>query len=119
MVDYKLGAVETKFADFIWDNEPMSTRDLVDFCISELHWKRPTTYSVLRKLCEKGFFKMEDSVVTALITREEYNSIQSERFVEETFHGSLPAMVLSFASRKKMTKEEFDELYKAIESIQE
>ena len=62
---------------------------------------------------------MEDSVVTALITREEYNSIQSEKFVEETFHGSLPAMVLSFASRKKMSKEEFDELYKAIESIQE
>ena len=65
------------------------------------------------------FREAKDSVVTALITREEYNSIQSEKFVEETFHGSLPAMVLSFASRKKMTKEEFDELYKAIESIQE
>ena len=119
MVDYQLGAVETKFADFIWDNAPLRTRELVDFCISELHWKRPTTYSVLRKLCEKGFFKMENSIVTVLVTREEYHSIQSEKFVEETFHGSLPAMVLSFASRKKMSAEEFQELYKAIESIRE
>lgn len=119
MVDYKLGAVEQKFADYIWEHAPLTTRKLVDFCISQLGWKRPTTYSVLRKLCEKGFFRMENSTVTVLTTKEEYNSIQSEKFVEETFHGSLPKMIVAFASRKKMSKEEFDELYKAIESIQE
>ncbi len=119
MVDYKLGAVEQKFADFIWEHAPLTTRELVDFCISQLGWKRPTTYSVLRKLCEKGFFRMENSTVTVVTTKEEYNSIQSEKFVEETFDGSLPKMIVAFASRKKMSKEEFNELYEAIESIQE
>lgn len=119
MEDYKLGVVESKFADFIWDNEPMTTRELVDICTEELGWKRPTTYSVLRKLCEKGFFKMENSMVTALVSKDEYNSFQSEKFVEETFQGSLPAMVLSFGARKKLTQKEVDELYKVIDSMKE
>ena len=119
MVDYKLGNIEQKFADFIWEHAPLSTKELVNFCVSQLGWKRPTTYSVLRKLCEKGFFQMENSMVTVLTTKEEYNSIQSEKFVDETFKGSLPKMIVAFASRKKMSREEFDELYAAIESIQE
>ena len=118
MIDYKLGPIETRFADIIWDNEPMITKQLVDICAEELSWKRTTTYSILKKLCEKGFFKMENSIVTALVSKDEYNSIQSEKFVEETFHGSLPALVLAFGSRKKLSKEEIEELHKAIDSME-
>lgn len=77
MEDYKLGAIESRFADIIWDNEPMSTKQLVALCAEELQWKRTTTYSVLKKLCEKGFFKMENSMVSALVTKADYNSFQS------------------------------------------
>ena len=119
MEDYKLGAIENRFANFIWDNAPMTTRELVDLCAKELEWKRTTTYSVLKKLCEKGFFKMENSVVTALVTREEYSAAQSEKFVEETFDGSLPALVLAFGSRKKLSKKEIDDLQKIIDSMKE
>lgn len=117
MEDYKLGAIESRFADIIWDNEPMTTKQLVDLCAEELNWKRTTTYSILKKLSEKGFFKMENSKVTSLVSKEEYNSYQSEKFVEETFAGSLPALVLSFGSRKKLSQDEIDELQKVIDSM--
>ena len=117
MEDYKLGAIESRFADIIWDNEPMTTKQLVDLCAEELCWKRTTTYSILKKLCEKGFFKMENSMVTSLVSKQEYNARQSEKFVQETFAGSLPALVLSFGSRKKLSQEEIDELQKGIDSM--
>ena len=100
MEDYMLGAIESRFADIIWDNEPMTTKELVDACAEELNWKRPTTYSILKKLSEKGFFKMEDRMVVSLISKAEYNARQSEKFVQETFAGSLPALVLSLAPGK-------------------
>ena len=117
MEEYKLGMIESRFADIIWNNEPMTTKELVKRCAEELNWKRTTTYSILKKLSEKGFFKMEDSVVTSLVSKAEYNSIQSEKFVEETFQGSLPALVLSFGSRKKLSQEEIEELQKVIDSM--
>lgn len=117
MEDYTLGTIESRFADFIWENEPMTTKELVDLCARELGWKRPTTYSVLKKLSEKGFFKMENKIVTALVTKNEYNARKSERFVEETFHGSLPALVLAFGSRKKLSQEEIDQLQQAIDQM--
>lgn len=117
MEDYKLGAIESRFADIIWDNEPMTTKQLVDLCAEELNWKRTTTYSILKKLSEKGFFRMENSMVTSLVSKEEYNAYQSEKFISETFHGSLPALVLSFGSRKKLDKAEIDELQKIIDGM--
>ena len=117
MVTYKLGPVETRFADIVWSNEPLSTRDLVEICGEELNWKRTTTYSILKKLCEKGFFKMDNSVVSALITKEEYHAIQSEMFLDETFQGSLPAMLVAFGSRKKLTKKEAEEIHKLIDKM--
>lgn len=117
MEDYKLGAIESRFADIIWDNEPMSTKQLVALCAEELQWKRTTTYSVLKKLCEKGFFKMENSMVSALVTKADYNSFQSEKFIQETFQGSLPALVLSFGSRKKLSPQEIEELQKIINDL--
>lgn len=117
MEDYQLGMIESRFADLIWDNAPMTTKELVDLCAEELNWKRPTTYSVLKKLSEKGFFKMENKTVTALVTKAEYSAMRSEKFVEENFHGSLPALVLSFGSRKKLSREEIDELQKIVDSM--
>ena len=117
MEDYKLGAIESRFADLIWENEPMTTRQLVELCAKELSWKRTTTYSVLKKLCEKGFFQMENSTVTAMVSREDYMALQSEKFVDETFDGSLPALVLAFGSRKKLSAQDIDELQKVIDSM--
>ncbi len=117
MEDYQLGVIESKFADIIWSNAPMTTRALVELCEKELNWKRTTTYSVLKKLCEKGFFQMENKVVTALVSKEEYNSFRSDKFIQETFSGSLPALVLSFGSRKKLSKKEIDELQSIIDSM--
>ena len=117
MEDYKLGAIESRFADIIWDNEPMTTKQLVALCAEELQWKRTTTYSVLKKLCEKGFFKMENSMVSTLVTKADYNSFQSEKFIQETFQGSLPALVLSFGSRKKLNPQEIEELQKIINDL--
>ncbi len=117
MVDYKLGAIESRFADIIWSNEPMATKQLVQMCADELNWKRTTTYTILKKLCEKGFFKMENSLITSLISREEYHSIQSEKFLEETFQGSLPALLVSFGSRKKLSQAEIEELHKVIDNM--
>lgn len=117
MEDYKLGAVESKFADIIWENAPMTTKQLVALCEEALKWKRTTTYTVLKKLCQKGFFAMENSVVTTLVSKEEYSSYQSEKFVRETFQGSLPALVLAFSSRNKLSDSEIDELRRVIDSI--
>ena len=119
MEDYRLGAIEARFADLIWEKAPLTTRELVSLCEEKLSWKRTTTYTVLKKLCDKGFFRMENKTVTALISKEEYNAMQSEKFVEETFQGSLPALVLSFGSRKKLSTQEIDELQKIIDSMKE
>jgi len=96
MSDYKLGAVESRFADIIWTHEPLSSGELV-------------------KLCEKGFFRNEDGVVTSVISREEYDARQSEQFVEETFHGSLPAFLAAFTRRKSLSQQEIDELQRLID----
>ena len=98
---FVLGEVQAAFADIIWTNEPVGSGELVKICERELKWKKPTTYTVLRKLCEKGLFKNEDGVVTSVISREEFNASKSEKFIEETFDGSLPAFIAAFISQKK------------------
>ena len=117
MEDYKLGVIESRFADIIWENEPITTKELVERCAEELSWKRTTTYTVLKKLCEKGFFEMRARVVTSLVSKSEYHSIQSEKFVDENFHGSLPALVVAFGSRKKLSQKEIEELQRVIDSM--
>lgn len=113
----KLGMVEARFADIIWDNEPLTTKELVAFCEKELNWKRTTTYTVLKKLCERGIFKTENSIVTALISKNEFYAIQSEKFVDETFAGSLPAFVAAFTSRKKPSEKEIEEIKRMIDKF--
>jgi len=112
--DYKLGAMETKFAELMWDNEPIPSGDLVKLCEKELSWKKSTTYTMLRRLCERGIFQNKNGVVSSLMSKQEFNALQSERFVEETFDGSLPQFLAAFTMRKKLSEKEIDELQRLI-----
>ncbi len=115
MEDLKLGVVEARFADIIWDHEPLSSGQLVSLCLEELKWKKPTTYTVLRKLCERGIFQNVNGTVTSLISREEFHARQSEQFVETTFDGSLPAFIAAFTSRKELSEQEAEEIRRMID----
>lgn len=117
MGDMKLGAVESRFAEIIWENEPVITNQLIKICADELEWKRTTTSTVLKKLCEKGIFKTENSVVTSVISRQEFDAMQSEQFVEENFKGSLPAFLAAFSTRRKLSDKEIDEMKDLIEQM--
>ena len=119
MEDLRLGVVESKFADIIWRDEPLSSGELVKICEKELCWKKPTTYTVLRKLCERGIFKNENGTVSSLISKQDFFAMQSEKFVEETFEGSLPAFVAAFTKRKSLSKKEIAEIRKLIDSYEE
>ena len=117
MAEYKLGEIETIFADIIWDNEPLSSRRLAEMALERLDWKRTTTYTILKRLCDRELFQNEGGTVTSLVSRDEFYARQSEKFVEETFHGSLPAFLAAFGSRKKLSDSEIDELQKVIDSM--
>ena len=114
MGEMHLGVIESRFADLIWQNEPISSGDLVKICARELSWKKPTTYTVLRKLCERGIFQNQDGTVTSIISREEFYAIKSEEFVKEEFHGSLPAFLAAFTSRNKLSEQEIAKLEEMI-----
>ena len=117
MAEYKLGEVESVFADIIWNNEPLSSRRLAELAQERLNWKRTTTYTVLKRLCDRELFQNKDSIVTSLVSREEFYARQSEQFVEETFQGSLPAFLAAFGSRKQLSDAEIDELQKVIDAM--
>ena len=119
MDELRLGVVESKFADIIWSCEPLHSRELVKLCEAELHWKKPTTYTVLRKLCERGIFRNRDGIVTSAISRGDFYAMQSERLVEDTFDGSLPAFLAAFTTRKSLSPEEIAEIRKLIDSAEE
>ena len=112
----RLGAIEAKFADLIWSNEPLSSAELVKLAAQELDWKKSTTYTVLRRLCEKGIFQNEDGTVTSKLSKSEFSAVQSEQFVEETFDGSLPAFLAAFTTRKALTAAEIAEIQQMIDS---
>jgi len=118
MEEMKLGAVESRFADIIWQNEPLHSRKLVELCQEQLNWKKPTTYTVLRKLCERGFFQNVDGMVSSVISREEFYAMQSEQFIDTTFSGSLPAFLAAFATRKALSQEEIDQLRRMIDDFE-
>jgi len=118
MNNYKLADVEAKFADIIWNNEPISSPDLVKICEQELSWKKSTTYTVLKKLIEKGIFQNEQAVVTSKISRDEFYGLQSQKYVEETF-GSLPKFLTAFFQGKKLSANEAAELREYIDKFTE
>lgn len=113
----ELGEVQETFANIVWDREPIASGELVKVCEKELQWKKPTTYTVLRKLCEKGLFQNENGVVTSVVSRKEFYSKKSEQFVNDTFDGSLPQFIAAFISQKELTKEEADEIQKMIDAF--
>jgi len=115
MGELTMGAIESRFAEMIWQREPISSTELVRLAAGELDWKKSTTYTVLRRLCERGIFRNEGGTVTSLISRRDFYAVQSERFVEETFSGSLPAFLAAFTTRKKLSDAEIKELQALIE----
>ena len=119
MEELKIAEAEYRFAELVWEKEPIASGELVKLCEKELSWKKSTTYTVLRRLCEKGIFRNEQSVVTSLIKKEEYTALRSEQFVEDTFDGSLPMFLSAFMSRKKLNKKQIDEIQKLIDAYEE
>ena len=118
MNDYQMGAVESRFADIIWENEPISSTELSKISEELLKWKKSTTYTVLKKLCERGIFEMTNKTVTVLVPKEEFRAIRSQQFVNDNFQGSLPAFIAAFASRQNLSREELCELKKLINSME-
>ena len=96
MAEMRMGTAEAKFADIIWNNEPISSGDLAKLANKEFEWKKTTSFTVLKRLCERGIFQNKDRIITSLISREEFYALQSEKFVNDTFEGSLPAFFNSF-----------------------
>lgn len=119
MEEIRLGAVESRFAEIIWANEPIPSGELVKKCEKELSWKKSTTYTVLKKLCERGIFKNENGTVTSLISKKELEAHQSEKFVEDNFEGSLPAFIAAFTRRKSLSKKDMDEIKRMLDSFEE
>lgn len=114
MSELTMGAIESRFAEIIWQKEPVTSPELVKLAAQELDWKKSTTYTVLRRLCERGIFQNNDGVVTSLISKQEFYAVKSEQFVEETFSGSLPAFLAAFTTRKKLSDAEINELQELI-----
>ena len=110
----RLGKIEAKFADLIWENEPISSRELVKLAEEAVGWKKSTTYTVLKRLIDRGLFRNEDGTVTSAVSREEFYARKSEQFVRETFGGSLPQFLTAFSRGKKLSDEEVDALLKFI-----
>lgn len=116
MDDLKIGVVETRFAELIWANEPIGSGELVKLCAKELEWKKSTTYTVLKKLCDKGIFQNVNGVVSSILSQKEFQSRQSKRFVEDTFSGSLPAFIAAFAENNGLSDRDISEIRKMIDA---
>ena len=117
MNSIELASVQERFADIVWANEPIASGDLVKVCERELNWKKPTTYTVLRKLCEKGLLQNVDGIVSSLVSKDDFYSAKSEQIVEDSYEGSLPAFIAAFTSRKKLSRKDVDEFQKLIDEF--
>ena len=119
MPEIQMGQVESRLPDVIWENEPISSSELAKKSEELLTWKKTTSYTVLKRLCDKGLFQNQKGVVTSLISREKFYTLQSEKFVEETFQGSLPAFLAAFTNGKKLSQKEIAEIQQIIEKMGE
>lgn len=115
----KIFESEYHFCEILWENEPITSSDLVKLCKERLEWKKSTTYTVIRRLSERGVIKSENAIVTSLISKEEVQSAESQEIVEKTFHGSLPSFIAAFTRKKQLTQTEIDEIQKIIDSYKE
>ncbi|WP_195984977.1 BlaI/MecI/CopY family transcriptional regulator [Clostridium sp. D33t1_170424_F3] len=116
---YQLAEGERKFAELIWQHEPVGSGELVRLAEESLHWKKSTTYTVLKKLCGRGLFQNRDAVVTSLVSREAFAQEKSKQFVAETFGGSLPKFLTAFMGGKKLSKAQAEELQALIDAYKE
>lgn len=119
MLKYQLGDAEARFADIIWNHEPIQSGELVKLCEKEMSWKKSTVYTVLRKLCARGIFENKNSIVISKISKEEFAQLQSKEFIDGTFNGSLPGFLTAFMGNKKINKKQAEELKKLIEQYEE
>ena len=119
IMEIQLGVIEARYADMIWENEPVTSSELVKLAAVEFNWKRTTAHNVLRRLIDKGLFQNENGLVTAVISREEFYSRQSKQYVEDTFSGSLPAFIAAFTQNSKLTSKEAEEIRKMIDRAEE
>ncbi len=119
MAEIQLGAIEARFADIIWEREPVTSAELTRLAAAKLTWKRTTTHTVLRRLCDKGLFQNDNGTVTSLVSRQEFYARHSKKYVDETFAGSLPAFLAAFTSGKKLTVQEITEIRELIEKAGE
>ncbi|MEY8522527.1 BlaI/MecI/CopY family transcriptional regulator [bacterium 1XD8-76] len=119
MHPYKLGEMEQRFAELIWEREPIASGELVRLGGSAFDWKRTTTYTMLKRLCQRGIFVNENGTVRACMTREEFQAAQGEQFLNDNFGGSLPVFLAAFSSRRKLSGKEVAELKKMIEEYEE
>ena len=110
---------EYRFCLILWDNEPINSTRLVELCKEQLGWSKATTYTVIRRLSERGVLKNENTIVSTLISKEEAQKSRLEEMVEETFEGSMPAFIAAFSKSKKLTRREVDQLKALIDSYEE
>jgi len=116
---YKLGEMEQKFADIIWTNEPVSSRTLTEICEKEFTWKRSTTYTMLKRLCDRKIFENNNGTVTALMSKNEFGAAQGEQFLTDSFDGSLPQFLAAFTRRKKLSSKDISEIQRLIDEYKE
>ncbi len=119
MAEIQLGVIEARFADMIWEKEPVTSSELVKLAAEAFTWKRTTTHTVLKRLCDKGLFENNKGNVTSLISRSQFYSMQSRKFVEDTFEGSLPAFIAAFTKNRTLTAKEAAEIRKMIDSAEQ
>lgn len=119
MKQYKLGEMEQKFADLIWKHEPVSSRTLTELCAETFDWKRTTTYTMLKRLCERGIFQNDGGMVSALMSKNEFGAAQGEEFLNNIFGGSLPKFLAAFTRRNKLSEKEINEIERLINEHRE
>lgn len=117
MNDFKIGSAEARFADLIWAHEPVTSGEMARLGADQFNWKKTTSFTVLKRLCDRGIFRNEGGIVTSLISREDFYARHSQQYVEEAFGGSLPAFLTAFGTRKKLSDREIDELERIIEKM--
>ena len=115
MQNLKLCESEYRFMQIVWDEAPLSSGQLAALCLEKLGWKKSTTYTVLKKLCGRGFIQNERAIVTPLVKRDDVQSYESEVFVERTFSGSLPAFIAAFVRGRKLDEQEAEEIKRMID----
>lgn len=118
MEQFKLGDMERKFANLVWEHEPIRSRELQQLCETEFQWKKSTMYTMLKRLCDRKLFINQNGLVTSLMSREEFLAAQGELFIQENFNGFLPSFLTAFVKRKKLSQEEITEIRKIIDEYE-